>query len=381
MKMKNIFLIIIIALLLRVVYVLFYVGVESYRGNKKSFSYETVIEVFKRNDAFWYEKIAINGYSSVDQNELIGFNKGSEFTQSEWAFFPFYPILIYITKVSTGLSINTSMLLLSIFFSVLGFAMFYVFTYALYGDSSKSLFYVLLLLIFPFHYYFSVFYTEAIFVSVLICSFYAIIKRRYLLMSFLIIFLVLTRPNGIILLIPLYLFMLEREGVLVRLKLNFKAIIDKRNVIRTLYFCSGVVAFIVYGAYQQYMTGEFFAFSIAQKGWYRDFMFPFLAFFRHGDLASQFDSVYTIMFILLAIASWKLLPISFNILIWISLLLPLTSGSVLSMPRFISIIFPFIIIIGNYMYRIKFKWGIAGILFILQLISFYFWVDGNPLGY
>lgn len=379
--MKKILLIIVIALLIKVIYVLFSYGVKQYNGQKVAFNYESVIDVFKKNDTYWYEKISLEGYPSIRYLNEIGYHDGTNFYQSVWAFFPFYPILITITKNVTGLNIDSSLLAISLIFSLSLFVLFYFLIKELYGRSSEALFFVLLLITMPFHYYFSVFYTESIFLFLIIGNFYAVLKRKYLIMFLMIIPLILIRPNGIIILIPLYLFMLEHEGLLKRYKFNFRGIFNKKNIKLSLYFFSGPIAFLGYAIYQYYLTGEFFAFSIAQKGWYRDFMFPLFAFFRHGDMATQFNSVYTILFILLAVIVWKKTPLSFNILIWLSLLLPLTSGSVMSMPRFISVIFPFTIIIGKQIFKMKNKWGLLGIIFLIQLASFYFWVVDDPMSY
>jgi Gpi18-like mannosyltransferase len=379
--MKKILIIIVIALLVKIIYVLFSYGVKQYNRLDAAFNYESIIDVFKKNDTYWYEKISLEGYPSIRHSKEIGFHDGPIFNQSAWAFFPFYPILITIIKNITGLNIDSSLLAISIIFSLLLFVLFYFFTLELYGSSSEALFFVLLLITMPFHYYFSVFYTESIFLLLIIVNFYAVLIRKYLIMFLMIIPLVLIRPNGIIILIPLYLFMLEHEGLLKRYKFNFKGIFSKKNIKLSFYFVSGPIAFVAYAIYQYYMTGEFFAFNIAQKGWYRDFMFPFLAFFRHGDMATQFNSVYTILFVLLALIAWKKLPLSFNILIWLSVLLPLASGSVMSMPRFISVIFPFTIIIGKQFFQMKNKWSMLGIIFLIQLASFYFWVVDDPLSY
>ena len=88
---------------------------------------------------------------------------------------------------------------------------------------------------------------------------------------------------------------------------------NKSNLIQSLFFITGPITFLIYGLYQYKMTGEFFAFSIAQAGWYREPTIPILAFFRRGDFATQFNSVYTIVFILYAIWSYKKLPFSLNL--------------------------------------------------------------------
>ncbi|MEJ2595552.1 MAG: hypothetical protein P8100_10615, partial [bacterium] len=167
----------------------------------------------------------------------------------------------------------------------------------------------LLLMVFPFHYYFSMFYTEALFFTFLVGSFLSISKKKYSLFSILLAALVLIRPNGIVMMLPLYLYMLEKEGIFQKKKLLWPELMAKNNLARTAWFLSAPLVFVIYGYYQWKMTGEFFAFSIAQEGWYREPRFPFLSLFREGNLANQFDSVYAIAFMILAIIGWKKLPL------------------------------------------------------------------------
>lgn len=378
---RNILIIVIAALLIKLIYFGFAAGVFQLTNNE-SFNpdYQGFISTLKKNDAFWYEKIAIKGYPVIEDKLDLGYSEGSDFKQSEWAFFPFYPFLIKTLTNIQGVDYNLSFLLISLIFSLLGFVLFYVFLVGYFKNPRESLFITLLFIIFPFHYYFSVFYTEAIFFCFLMGSFVSIQQRKYWLTSFLIIPLTLIRPNGIILLVPLYLFMLEQESLL-KPGFSLKKVFQKENALRSLFFLSGPIAFFLYGFYQFRMTGDFFAFSAAQQGWYREFMFPLMAFFREGNLANQFNSVYTILFILIAAFSWKKFPLSLNILIWLSLLLPLSSGSVQSMPRFISLIFPFSMLIGSWIYKWNYHNFALSILFLLQLFTYYFWLTDMPISF
>lgn len=379
---RDILTIVITALLIKIIYFGFSICVYDIT-DKKSFKpdYTGLISTMKKNDAYWYEKIALYGYPVVDDRSDLGFHDGKDFKQSEWAFFPFYPLAAKYTSRITGLSLDSSFFGLSLIFSLLCFILFYLFAGNYYQDQEKALFYTLIIMTLPFHFYFSVFYTESVFFFFLIGVFLALLRKRFGLVSFLLIPLTLIRPNGIVLLAPLYLFMLENEGLLNKYKFDLKGIFSKDNILRSLSFLTAPIVFILYGFYQQSMTGEFFAFSIAQQGWYRDFMFPVLSFFRHGDVATQFNSVYSIIFILIAIYSWKRFPLSLNVFIWFSLILPLTSGSVLSMQRFISLIFPFTIIFGDWLFKLKFKYAAIAILFLLQLVSYYFWLTDQPVSY
>lgn len=378
---RNILIIVITALLIKLIYFGFAVGVFEFIPSKSfKADYSGLISTLKKNDAFWYEKIALDGYPVIEDKLELGYSEGSEFKQSEWAFYPFYPFLVKTLTNIPGVDYNLSFLLISLIFSLLGFVLFYIFLEGYFNKPRESLFITLLFITFPFHYYFSVFYTEAIFFCFLMGSFVSIQQKKYWLTSLLIIPLTLIRPNGIILLIPLYLFMLEGEG-LFKGGFSLKKIFQKENIFRSLFFLAGPIAFFVYGIYQLEMTGEFFAFSIAQQGWYREFMFPLLALFREGNLANQFNSIYTILFILIAAFSWKKFALSLNVLIWLSLLLPLTSGSVQSMPRFISLIFPFSILVGSWVYTWKYRNVALSVLFLLQLFTYFFWLTDMPISF
>jgi hypothetical protein len=367
--------ILVLSILLKLGYLVFAYIVQS---NVSTISPGEYVKLIQRNDSGWYEIIARNWYPEITDKEDLGYSKGADFKQSEWAFFPLYPGLNRMLMLMTGLGFGVTGLVYSLLFASLAFTGFYWFCLIFSNDHGKSFYYTLLLMIFPFHFYFSMMYTEAVYFSFLILAFVSIHKKKYLLLPMLLIPLVLVRPNGIISLVPLYLYFLERENVLNEKKFHYRLLLSRKIILNSLLFLTGPAAFIVYGFYQEAMTGYFFAFSIAQAGWYREFMLPFMAFFRRGDWVTQFNSFYTIIFILLAVFTWKKFPFSLNVLIWIGLLLPLFSGSVTSMPRFISVIFPFMILFGDWLYNSRLKVVAPVILVMLHFVVFYFWITGHP---
>lgn len=353
-------------------------SVDSLKEKELSTSY---VEMVKKNDSYWYQKITKGGYPELRTEDEIGYSKAEKFTQSEWAFFPLYPMLNYSIMELFQTDFDTSAFILSILFSFLSMVGLFYFINHLHQNNRKSLYLVLTLFSFPFAYYFHMYYTEAIFFTLLIWAFVSIQQKKYGLLSFLLIPLVLVRPNGVIMLIPLYLYHLEQMDLLKRFRIEYKLVFSKRNLLYSLAFITGPLMFLLYLYYQYEKTGFFLAFSIAQRGWYREFMWPFLSFFRKGDLATQFNSIYTIIFILLAILLRKRIPFSLNILIVISFLLPLSSGSVGSMTRFIPLIFPLIIALGQMMWKSKIPYTFVVILFLLQVASFIPWVQGIPLSH
>ncbi len=337
--------------------------------------------IIKRNDSGWYEKIALSGYGPVSDKIDLGYSHGPDIKQSEWAFFPLYPLLIHACMKLFNIGFDISGLILSLVFASAALIGFYFFCKSYFINSAMAYYCCVLFLVFPFHYYYSMMYTEALFFTFLIFTFLSIHFGKLIFIPFLIIPLVLVRPFGIVAIIPIYFYLLERNQIISGYKFDLNLLIGQKNILQSLLFLPGLIAFAIYCIYQKRMTGYYFAFSIAQAGWHKEFMFPLLSFFRSGDFATQFNSYYTIGFILLSIVIWKKVPFSFNLFIWTSLLLPLCSGSVISMHRYISVIFPFTFIIGEWLYFKKYRYFILLVLFSLQILVFYYWLIGNPLSY
>ncbi|MGZ4043210.1 MAG: hypothetical protein ACXVO9_08410 [Bacteroidia bacterium] len=372
--------IIVIAILVKLLYFGFFLAKEKFSGKENvSASYQNLTGIFNRNDASWYEKISTQGYPEIKNKIAIGFSYKGTYVQSAWAFFPFYPMLNSAIIKGFGCSYNDSALFLSVLFSLLAFVVFYKFNCVYLKNEPKAFYNTLLLIALPFNYYFSMFYTEAIFFTFLIVCFLSIYYKREWLLFFLLIPLTLLRPNGIILTLPLYLYYLERNDLLD--KNYLKQLITKKHFLVLFYFSSALASFILFGLYQKKMTGEFLAFSIAQKGWYKETMFPLLAFFRRGDFATQFYSFYTIVVCLFALYASRKLSLSFNILVWVSLILPLCAGSITSMQRYIVIIFPLVMFLGGILYESKFRNAFFLICITLQLFLFYFWLNNAPFSF
>lgn len=82
---------------------------------------------FKKNDSWWYQKIAQEGYPEIRVREEIGFSEGKVFKQSAWAFFPAYPMLISSVQWLFSCSSDKAMLAISLVCSILTFLGLYYF--------------------------------------------------------------------------------------------------------------------------------------------------------------------------------------------------------------------------------------------------------------
>lgn len=379
MLRKQILMLVLFALGIKVLYLL--ISVPFQPGGIRGSLFEQYVSVVKKNDANWYKEIALEGYDVIHEKRDLGYAEGVEFKQSNWAFFPFYPLLNAGTIKILKVSYNQSAVIWSLIFSLTAVLGIFWFGFLFYQDQSLAFFNVLVLFSFPFSFYYSMLYTEALFLTFLIFSFLCIYYRQYGVLALLLIPLTLVRPNGIIMLIPLYLYSLEQHCNLQRFKVNWDAFFSQPNLLRSLAFISAPITFLAYCFYQYQHTGYFFAFSIAQAGWYRKFTFPLFTLLGDGSLTSLFNSCYTLVFIFFAWLIRKKIPVSFNVLILVGLLLPLSTGLVGSMPRFISVLFPLFLILSSYLYRLRYKYLVLFLIFLLHGVSFLGWVLNHRISY
>jgi len=213
----------------------------------------------------------------------------------------------------------------------------------------------------------------------LIGAFYSIDEKKMGLFSLMASLLVLVRPNGLFMLLPLFLFFIERNQSLSyfkAIKLNF------RNFLSMLYFLIPVVVFTMYCVYLKIMTGDFFAYKTAQAGWCRETVLPWTPLIRSSNWMDYFNSGYFLFFSFIALYNLRKIPLSFSALIWINLFLPLIANSITS-PRFISVVFVFSFLFGKMIYKtnVVLRTILFVVLFLLQLITFKFWLGGSVFSY
>lgn len=367
-------------LLIKPVYALFafilaWAGVEFYEigiYRLQNPVFEGFISLFSRNDTGWYNHIVMYGHQKVSPIDLYP-NEIKGWVQSHYAFFPLFPLIISIL-VKTGMSFMLSGLILVTIFSAGAFYLFYVFAKHFLQSEQKAWIASLCFLVFPFNYYYSMIYSEGLFLLLLMTAFLSILRKKWVWLTISASLLVLTRPNGLWMALPLLIFFIEqhREDILKR---------DYRKLRPVLLLAVMPLTMLGYCIYLYYMTGDFFAFATAQKGWNKSPMFPLLALFRSGDWHEQFYSIYTILGMIAALLLRKRLPLSLHVFIWINILLPLSAGSVASMPRYISGLFPYFLFLGDWLGTKKYRYPVIGILLLLQLWTFYFWVIADRFSY
>ncbi len=333
------------------------------------------LEVFHRNDSGWYQNIATQGYDHISSLSDLGDTSVLPWKQSNWAFFPVYPYTI-AALMKTGLDYYWSAFLVSIIFSIACFVALYQFFVQYLKSAPKAYWLTLLFIASPFSYHLSMYYTESYFLLTLLLAFVGVLQQKWWLTAIASAVLVLVRPNGIICLLPVWLFQWEQNGGGLK-TLNLTQIWKNSWM-----FLPAALTFSAYLLYQHQATGYYNAFSLAQKGWGKQTMIPFKALFRQGDFASTFNSIYVCVVMLYALIIAKKLPLSMNVLIWINILLPLSAGSVTSMTRYISVIFPLYIVWASFgAQKAGTKYATITLCLLLQCVLLAYWAQSDPLSY
>jgi hypothetical protein len=378
---KHIVWLILISVLVKVIYVLFTFCIDEINNTEIiGNTFESYINLFQRNDSYWYKNIAENGYPRIKNPIELGYVGEGKIIQSVWAMFPLYPMVVK-SIMSFGLPFVESAFIISLILSPVVFILFYLLGIHLFNfDKKKAFKSTFIFICFPFHYYFSMYYTEALFFILLALGFISVHLKKYWITCLSLFLLTIIRPNGIVSAFPVFLYYLEKEGGYL-FWWNQLKMLNVKKFSKWLWFLSAPAALFLYCLYQKEMTNFYFAYVKAQEGWFKEFMFPLKAMFRDAVLWSQFNSFYTLLAFIVSIFLLKKLPLSLNLLIWLSLLLPLSSGSVVSLPRFISVLFPITILLSQRLTENRFYPFVVVILFGLQLWSFYPWIYSEALSY
>lgn len=274
-------------------------------------------------DGTHFIKIAEQGYSGLQ----------------EYAFFPLYPLLIKIFAFIFRNYLFSAILIniVSVFFSI-------KFLYKLVSlEFSKKIakrtcFYFL---IFPSSFYLVMTYSESLFLLFAVLTFYFLKKEKFYLSLLFVGLASLTRFVGIALAFVFIYKIIERYG-------NNK----KSLIILFSFWGTGL-----YCLYLFLQTGNPFAFVVAESTWFRQLTAPWISvwysifylaipFFETYKIYVFIELIFTILGLGLVIKSFRSLPKHYFIYGAVSILIPLLTGTLMSMPRFLILVFPIFIVLA-----------------------------------
>ena len=304
-------------------------------GDHYAASTSKALAVWGRWDAEHYIGIATDGYSGTEP-----------------AFFPLYPLLIRILATFTGSHLIAGLLISNIA-SFFGLLFFYKLVEHQYNRqvAQRATFYIS---IFPTAIFFSAVYTESLFFALTVASFYYIRERQWLTAGVIGFFAALTRVEGVLLALP---FLIEWITVLA---------LNRRDILRwpMEYLVRPVVGQLLvplglatYMAYLWVLRGDPLYFSHVQAHWGRHFAPPWVSVFHAVGLIAHAHSATTIanqgeelaftaLMIAVLIGGIRRLRPSYWVYMAASILVPMSTSSLMSMPRFALVLFPMFVVFG-----------------------------------
>lgn len=322
-----------------------------------------VLNLFFRWDSHWYLDIVKNGYSYFPGK------------MSSVAFFPFYPLLIKLFSFLFGHPKLVG-------FIISNFALFFacIYLYKLtdleFKNKSLAIWAVFFMLIAPASIYFSIFYTEGLFLFLAISCFYYTRKKKWLTASILGFFLSLTRSVGFIIFFPMLMEYFDIDFF------NFK--IKKEKIKKDLFYLLLVPAGLLsYMTYLYVKFGNLFLFYNVQAVdiWSRKFtsVFYTLSTITYSSplYAMIFAGSIVLTILLIIYLYFSEARLSYTIYSLLLLGAYLSTGSLASIQRFVGVIFPLYISLALIANKHKYFRNILLIFFIILLIFFIFLFVNN----
>jgi hypothetical protein len=305
-------------------------------------STNAALAVWGRWDAEHYIKIATDGYSGT-----------------EMAFFPLYPLLIRAIGALTGNHLVAGLLISNIA-SFFGLLFFYKLVEHQYDRAvaHRATFYIS---IFPTAVFFSAVYSESLFFALTVGSFYYIRERKWIAAGVLGYFAALTRVEGVLLAVP---FLIEWLTVVFTsgpspaeaLHNTFKWPVS--SILRPL---AGLVlvplGLLSYMAYLWVLRGDPLYFSHVQAHWGRHLAYPWESVTHSLKIVTQshvpqaiansaIEVAFTALMVAILIAGfWRLRP-SYSVYMALSIVVPMSTSSLMSMPRFALVLFPMFVMLA-----------------------------------
>jgi Gpi18-like mannosyltransferase len=293
-------------------------------------SSHALLAVWGRWDAVHYLEIATQGYHGTDM-----------------AFFPLYPVLIRIVGALAGNHLIAGLLIsyASFFFGLLYLYKLLEHEYDR-AVARRAIFYVS---IFPTAVYFTAVYPESLFFMLTVASFYYMRARQWWIAAMLGFFAALTRVEGILLIVP---FLIEWSTQ------------DQPLRAKSLYgLVAGAlipVGLAIYMAYLWVLRADPLYFSHVQIHWNRHLALPWVSIVNaFGKIAhtpsgqiianQSLEIAFTLLMIGVLIGGWRQLRPSYIAYMALSILVPMSTSSLMSMPRFALVLFP--------MFAILARWG------------------------
>lgn len=277
-------------------------------------------------DSIWYLDIAQNGYSYKGTNQL-----------SNIVFFPLYPFLIKVGSFLTLGNFELSGWIVSTTCLILASIYLYKLIKQFHPQVDPFLV-IIFLLVFPTAFFLNSIYNESLFLFLSISCFYYTFKKNYVLASIFGFFAALTRLTGILLFIPVIFEFLEIQNFRPKIRLS---------ILSALLIPLGTFLFLLFH-YLAY--GDFLLFLKVESWWGRAFKLNaehFQLLTNPAVVNFSLDVFYMVMVLIAIFFVFKKLKVSYALYMLGSVLIPLSTGTFMSIERYILPLFPLYILLAS----------------------------------
>ncbi|MEK6823038.1 MAG: mannosyltransferase family protein [Nanoarchaeota archaeon] len=281
--------------------------------------------IFVRWDVLWYLRIVKNGYAYIPGH------------QSSIHFFPLYPLLVKAVSFITGHPLLVGIVLSNLFLLAASFLLYSLCRQDY--DDAVAFGAVRFLLICPVSFFFSIMYSESLFLLFVLGAFYAARKRQWMLASVLGFLCALTRSVGFLIVVPLLVEYFHLEGRSIRQALRE----IRADMLWLALVPMGLVTFMLY-TYLRF--GDMFAPLNQSALWNQRLAFFTTTFTNPAELALPLFNriifygavVVTLLLIILLII--KKVRASYVVYCAWFLWFYVSASILEAMPRYVSVLFP-----------------------------------------
>ncbi len=347
---------ILVSLLQRLVLLLVgLIVIKWFSGTDLPWSFQ-ILDLWNQWDSAHYLTIAQAGYSG--EGDAI----------SLLAFMPAYPVAVKLVSM-----ILPNYIVAGILVSWVGQVLSGFFLWELvrrkWGETIARRI-VLYLYLFPTAYFFTVPYSESLFLMFILASFYFAQAKRWVWVGVCAMFATGTRLTGLALI----------AGLLVEARYQGR---DRRFWLRAFLASIGLAGFVVYLFVNWQVGGNPFAFlQVQEEYWKVGITYPgfpireAITGITQGGLERDYIFVYwgTLIAALLGggllLAGIRKVRPSHQVYAWGGLLIPLCTSWLVSLPRFILLLFPLFVVLGTIRLPGKVHGFILGFFFAAQVAFF-----------
>lgn len=286
-----------------------------------------IVGLHSRWDSLWYIDIAENGYS-MDHNQWGLYNI---------VFFPLYPMLMRVVSFLTGSGMALSGWIVSSL-SLMGSLFILSKLVKEFHPESDPYYSLLYLLVFPTAFFFNSVYTESLFMLLSVSFFYTLFKKKYFFAGLLGLLASLTRVTGVLLAIPFLWEYFKDRGL--------RSFLEKR-VLSIFFIPLGTFVFFLY---HRIRFGSFMLFFEIERNWGRDFTLQ-KGHFVLDSAPATVNFLLDVFFVLFAVVViyflFKKKKTSYALYSLSTLVVALSTGTLMSIARYISVLFPIYILLSS----------------------------------